>query len=98
MDQAAFAVAIVSTAVVAVVLAVRRPRHPVTIVLSVFAVGCLWGLARPLVLDHSRFDEAMWAFSNPMMAPLITVFPDGPRGRLGRREGRRQAGRRRQGR
>lgn len=85
MDQAAFAVAIVSTAVVATVLAVRRPRHPVTIVLAVFAVGCLWGLMRPLFLGHSRFDEAMWALSNPMMAPLITVFPDGPRGRLGRR-------------
>ncbi len=85
MGEAAAAVAIMSTAAVALVLAVRRPRHPVSVVLAVFAVGGLWGLTRPLVLDHGRFDEAMWAFSNPMMAPLVTVFPDGPRGRLGRR-------------
>lgn len=85
MEDAAFAVAIISTATVAVVLALRRPRHPVTIVLCLFAVGGLWGLTRPLWLGHSRFDEAMWALSNPMVAPLITVFPDGPRGRLGRR-------------
>jgi signal transduction histidine kinase len=85
VDQAAFAVAIMATSAVAVVLVVRRPRHPVTVVMAIFAAGGLWGLARPLVLDHSRFDDAMWALSNPMMAPLITVFPDGPRGRLGRR-------------
>lgn len=85
MEDAAFAVAIISTATVAVVLALRRPRHPVTIVLCLFAVGGLWGLTRPLWLGESRFDEAMWALSNPMVAPLITVFPDGPRGRLGRR-------------
>ncbi len=85
MDGAASVVAIASTAAVAVALAVRRPRHPVTLVLGVFAVAGVWSVTRPLVLGHSRLDEAMWALTNPMMAPLVTVFPDGPRGRVGRR-------------
>lgn len=55
-----------------------------------FAIGGLWGLIHPLGDGPSHDDDlpinlAMWALTNPMVAPLLTVFPDGPRGRLGRR-------------
>lgn len=85
MEGAAQAVAVLTTVAVALVLLVRRPRHPVSIVLAVFAVGLLWGLFGDAITDSERVGNAMWALANPMVIPLVTVFPDGPRGRLGRR-------------
>ncbi len=90
MGDTAYGIAVVSTAAVALVLCVRRPRHPVTIVMALFAIGGLWGFIHPFGDGPSHDDDlpinlAMWALTNPMVAPLLTVFPEGPRGRLGRR-------------
>lgn len=85
MEGAAEAAAVLTTLAVAIALLVRRPRHPVSIVLAVYAVGLLWGTLGDALTDSERVGNAMWALTNPMVIPLVTVFPDGPRGRLGRR-------------
>jgi signal transduction histidine kinase len=78
-------VAILCSAVVAGALLVKRRRHPETIVLGIFSFATLFGSFSPWTDHDSRLGLAMWALTNPMIAPMLTVFPDGPRGRLGRR-------------
>ncbi len=77
-------VAVLCSAVVAGTLLVKRRRHPVSIVLCLFAFGTLFGMFAPWGLPGTPLGLAMWSFTNPMIAPMLTVFPNGPRGRLGR--------------
>ncbi len=83
-----YAVASLTVVVVAVWAVVRRPRHPVSLVLAVMALGHLGGF----VLDRigpsgdlpNRVGGAFWVLTLPLVAVLVVVFPSGPRGRLGR--------------
>lgn len=62
-------------------LLVRRPGHPVTVVLGVMSAAMLLGVIAP---EDERFVNALWALGPPLLAVLLVVFPDGPRGRLWR--------------
>lgn len=62
-------------------LLVRRPRHPVTIALAVMSAALLIG---PVLPDEERYVNALWVLGPPMLAVLLVVFPDGPRGRVWR--------------
>jgi two-component system, NarL family, sensor kinase len=83
-----YAVASFLVIAVAVMAMVRRPRHPVSLVLAVMALGHLGGF----VLDRigpsgdlpNRVGGAFWVLTLPVVAVLVVVFPSGLRGRLGR--------------
>src|SRR3712207_2169067 len=62
-------------------LLVRRPRHPVTVVLAVLSAALLLGLVVP---QEDRYVNALWMLGPPLLAVLLVVFPDGPRGRVWR--------------
>ena len=84
MEELVPRVAILCSAVVAVALIVKRPRHPITIVLGIFSFATVFGTFAPFEHHDEPIGLAMWALTNPMIAPMLTVFPNGPRGRLGR--------------
>ncbi|SNS10719.1 Histidine kinase [Geodermatophilus saharensis] len=64
-------------------LLTRRPRHPVTLTLAVMSVALGLALLTPLDETHGN---ALWLLGPPvMLAVLLVVFPDGPRGRWWRR-------------
>ncbi len=60
-------------------LLTRRPRHPVTVVLTVMSAAALLTFLTPLDETHAN---ALWALGPPLFAVLLVVFPDGPRGRF----------------
>ena len=62
-------------------LLVRRPRHPVTVVLAVMSAAFLLGMVTP---DDERYVNALWLLGPPLLSVLLVVFPDGPRGRVWR--------------
>lgn len=62
-------------------LLVRRPRHPVTVVLTVMSVALLLSSVAP---DDVHVVNALWVLGPPLLSVLLVVFPDGPRGRLWR--------------
>ncbi len=81
MGELAFLGGVLAHWTVTGALLVRRPRHPVTVVLAVMSVALLLGMVGP---DDDRVVNALWALGPPMLAVLLVVFPDGPRGRLWR--------------
>jgi signal transduction histidine kinase len=85
VEQLATRVAVLCSAVVAAALLVKRRRHPETVVLGIFSFATVFGTFAPWGLPGTPLGLGMWAFTNPMIAPMLTVFPNGPRGRLGRR-------------
>ena len=60
-------------------LLLRRPGHPVTIVLSVWVASSV--VAMTTSADRT-YANALWLLGPPLLAVLLVVFPDGPRGRL----------------
>ena len=80
MDTVISAGAVLGLVVVAGVLLVRRPRHPVTVLLAVMATADLGSLLVPDLVG-----DLTWALRVPMLAPLLIAFPDGPRGPRWRR-------------
>jgi hypothetical protein len=79
MDLASAGALLALVAVTAALLA-RRPRHPVTLVLTVWVASSLLGLT-PLA---ERYPNALWTLGPPLLSVLLVVFPDGPRGRAWR--------------
>jgi signal transduction histidine kinase len=79
MDLASAGALLALVAVTAALLA-RRPQHPVTLVLTVWVASSLLGLT-PL---GERYPNALWTLGPPLLAVLLVVFPDGPRGRAWR--------------
>lgn len=75
MDTVIVAGAVLGLVVVAGVLLVRRPRHPVTMLLAVMATADLGSLLVPELVG-----DLTWALRVPILAPLLIAFPDGPRG------------------
>lgn len=67
--------ALLAQTVVAVVLGVRRPRHPVTAVLAIMTAAS-WLLA----VAPERAINALWGLSVLPLSALLVAFPDGPRG------------------
>ena len=75
MNQVVTAGALLSLVVVSVVLLVRRPRHPVTLVLTVITVAAVLNpVAAPFLVN------TVWALAVLPLSALLVVFPDGPRG------------------
>ncbi|GAA4407424.1 hypothetical protein GCM10023168_23450 [Fodinibacter luteus] len=61
----------------ALALLVRRPTHPVSLVIAVMAASSVLGVSQP----DGRVTDALWALSHLPLSMLLVVFPDGPRGR-----------------
>lgn len=76
-------VAVTLALAVTALLAWHLPRHPVTILLTVYVGSQFTSLGLellpPVIPDEieSRLGNALWAGSLPVLALLITVFPDG---------------------
>lgn len=75
MQHVVGAGALLALTVVSGVLLVRRPRHPVSMVLAVMTCGALLG---PLAPDG--LSNTLWAMAVLPLSPLLIAFPDGPRG------------------
>lgn len=61
-------------------LLLRRPGHPVTIVLAVWVASSVVAMTPA----DRTYANALWVLGPPLLAVLLVVFPDGPRGRLWR--------------
>src|SRR5215204_5475293 len=59
-------------------LLARRPRHPVTVALTVVSAALVVQLISP---GEETVATALWVLGPPMLAVLLVVFPDGARGR-----------------
>ena len=79
MDLASAGALLALVAVTGALLA-RRPAHPVTVVLAVWVASSLLWLT-PLA---AQYGDALWSLGPPLLAVLLVVFPDGPRGRAWR--------------